>query len=195
MSQVETVRETLTGRRIQGLVIRAHVEWVREYFGERVMTRVLGVLPPHVAVEANGAVDSGWCGFETLDLLDRAIVEVCGGRDARIARELGRYTAHVALSERRHSLRREDVHRHCRCSLVRDALLQNAGFRSYEEVSERHGRILIRDSCSVSPVYCVGLAGYYQQILTAHGATDVEVTETFCQCAGDAACILELHWR
>jgi len=195
MSQVETVREKLSGGRIQGLVIRAHVQWVREYFGDRNLTRVLSALPPHAAIEAKDANDGDWCRFETLVLLSRAIADVCGGREAQIPRELGRYTAHVAIGDRRHALRLEEIHRFCRCSVIRDALLQDRGECTYDELSEFAGRIAIRSSRVLSPIFCLVLAGYYEQIVAAHGGRDVEVLESSCQCAGDAACTLELRWR
>lgn len=195
MSTVHIERETLAAGRVKGAIIRAHLEWVRNYFGDRVLMRVLSVLPGATAIEANGTIDPAWCSFETLVLLDGAILEVCGGTDARVARELGRYTAHVMLTAGGRSLHREEIHRFCRCSVVADALLQGRGAASYEEVSEGHGRVVVSGTRAVAPVFCLGVAGYYEQVVTAHGARDATVAEAACQCRGDDACVFELHWR
>ncbi len=191
---LQTARETTTAGRVKGSVVRAHVQWVRDYFGDRVMARVLSVMPPAAAVEANGTVDAAWCSFETLMHLDGAILEVCGARDAQLARELGRYTAHVTLTASSRSFRPEDIHRFCRCSAVADALLQERGALSYEEVTDRHGRIIVSGTRAVSPLFCMGVSGYYEQILTAHGGREVSVVEPTCQCRGEDACAFELRW-
>lgn len=194
MSMLQTAQETTTAGRVKGSIIRAHAQWVRDYFGDRVMARVLSVMPPAAAIEANGVVDPAWCSFETLMHLDHAILEVCGARDAQLARELGRYTAHLMLSAGARSFRPEDIHRFCRCSVVADALLQERGTLAYEEVSERHGRIIICGTLAVSPLFCLGVSGYYEQILTAHGSREVTVVESVCQARGQDACAFELRW-
>lgn len=139
--------------RIRGLLPAVHLQWVRDYYGERVAIRVLSILPPEAAVEVNGAIPSGWCSFESLLLLDVAITEVCG-RDARQTyRDLGRYTAHVGLTDTERAMIRSDVHRFLRCFAVRDALFQDRGTCRYAQDGPARGMV-IADGAH----YCIGIS-------------------------------------
>lgn len=108
----------ISDARLRGSFPSAHLQWVREYYGDRVAIRVLSILPPEAAVEVNGALPSGWCSFESVVLLDAAIAEVCG-RDARQTyRDLGRYTAHVGLTDAERDVPRRECGSVCVCGGV-----------------------------------------------------------------------------
>jgi predicted hydrocarbon binding protein len=174
--------------RVRGLFPSAHLQWVREYYGERVAIRVLSRLPPEAAVEVNGVIPSGWCSFESLLLLDAAIAEICG-RDARQTwRDLGRYTAHVGLTDAERSQIRSDVHRFLRCTAVRDGL-------TYVDEGPSRGMMIANGSHAFSRAYCDAISGWLEQVLKEHGAQSPSVNETLCRASGADRCAFELRWK
>ena len=170
----------LAGSRVRGALVHAHLEWVRDCFGESVAARVIGALLARVAREVAATPPDGWCSFESLIQLDRTIAQVCGlGRDG-IYRELGHHTARADAISRGGTFARTDIHRYLRCSAVRDTHFLDRAVCRYDEVSPTGGRLAILEAGSSSAVYCASLAGYYQQVITLHGAEAVEVTESAC---------------
>ena len=47
---------------------------------------------------------------------------------------------------------------------------------------------------SFSRIWCEHSLGYFEQILSMHGAAPDLVLESQCQCAGDASCTFVLAW-
>ncbi|MGZ8731039.1 MAG: V4R domain-containing protein [Thermoanaerobaculia bacterium] len=181
--------------RIRGLLPSAHLQWVRDYYGERVAIRVLSILPPEAAAEVNGALPSGWCSFESLLLLDAAIAEVCG-RDARQTyRDLGRYTAHIGLTDNERAMIRSDVHRFLRCFAVRDALFQDRGTCTYAQDGPLRGMVIANGAWAWSRVHCDTMAGWLEQVLEVHGAREVRVDERSCRASGADRCAFLLEWE
>ena len=75
--------EILTGGRINGAIVKAHIKWVRDYRGDAAVAKLLAMLPIENGMEVNAARASAWVSFESLILLDRAI-ERMFGRGARL---------------------------------------------------------------------------------------------------------------
>ncbi len=187
-------REVLTGGKVRGGIVRAHLQWVRDYHGDAALSRVLAALPIEAGLEVHSALASTWVWFESLVLLDRAIEKQCG-RGARLFfRELGRYSAHLNLSSHR-AFRRDDLHKFLRCSAVLQAQFQDFGTAQYRQTSANGGEMIHSAYPCFSPVYCQSALGYYEQAITIHAATPFLVMERTCQCAGDDACTFELAWE
>lgn len=186
--------EILTGGRVKGGIIKAHLQWVRDYHGHDAISDVLEALPAEVAAEVNSAQAAGWCSFRSVVLLDRAIETLCGRGRRGFLRELGRYSAHVNLSKYR-EYRRDDLHQFFRRMQLLHRQFQDFGSVSYAQTSDGSGAMSHRDYGWFSRVYCESALGYYEQVIVMHGATPQLVIESSCQCAGDAACTFELSWE
>ena len=65
--------ESLTGGRVKGVMVRAHLQFVRDRFGEPALALIMKALPAAVAAEVQGILASTWCAFESLVVLDRTI--------------------------------------------------------------------------------------------------------------------------
>ncbi len=196
MTTISNVRqESLVGGRVKGAMVRAHLQFVRDRFGEPAVARTLAALPPAVAAEVNGILPSTWCTFESLVVLDRAIARVAE-RDAReLMRELGRYSAQINLSTVYRAFHREDIHEFFRHSATLHRQFQDFGTCVYEQVGPTHARISIRDAACFSPAYCGSEIGYLEQVIATHGGTSGNITESACQCLGDDRCTFEMRWR
>jgi len=170
------------------------LQWIRDYHGDAAISRALSTLPLEAGAEVSSALASTWVSFESIVLLDRAIESLFGGGRRGFLRELGRYSAHLNLSTTYRLFRRDDLHEFLRRSAVLHAQFQDFGSVSYRQTSEAGGEMIHSGYRCYSPVYCQSALGYYEQVITEHGATPFLVMERTCQCAGEQSCIFELAW-
>ena len=188
-------RESLTGGRVKGAMVRAHLQFVRDRLGEPALARTLSALPSAVAAELHGVLASTWCAFESLIALDRTIARVAGRDERELLRELGRYSAQINLSTIYRAFHRDDIHEFFRNSAMLNRQFQDFGDCEYEPVGKTQGRISVRNAICYSPAYCTSEAGYLEQVIATHGGTAANVVESACQCQGDDRCTFELRWR
>jgi predicted hydrocarbon binding protein len=188
-------RESLAGGHVKGSMVRAHLKFVRDRFGDPVAASTVAALPPAVAAEIDGALASSWCTFESLVSLDRAIARACGREENALMRELGRYSAQINLSTVYRAFRRDDIHDFFRRGAALHRQFQDFGTTEYEQVSATRGRIRVRDASCYSPAYCASESGYLEEVIAIHGGKDATIVESTCQCANDAICTFELQWH
>ena len=162
-------QEILTGGRINGAIVKAHIKWVRDYRGDAAVAKLLAMLPLESGMEISAARSSSWVSFESLILLDRAI-EGLFGRGVRLfQRELGRYSAHMNLTGSIGPFRADDLHRFLRCSAVLQAKFQDFGTVSYRQTAPNGGEMIHSDYPCFSSIYCQSALGYYERAMTLVG--------------------------
>lgn len=188
--QTDLSAEVVAGGRVRAATANAHLQWVRDYHGDRAVSEVLTLLRGP-AMAGLRAVEDGWIAFDTLLALDRAIERVCSRGRSGFFRELGRYTAHVGLL--REGFRGEAMHDCLHRAALLHAQLHDFGVVAYEERGLAAGRMEHTSRC-FSAVHCAATAGFYEQVLAAHHAVPLRVAEVACQCSGDASCVFELQW-
>lgn len=188
-------REALAGGHVKGSMVRAHLQFVRDRFGEPVLERTMAALPPLVAREIHDALSSTWCSFENLVELDRTIARVVGKDERSLMRELGHHSAQINLSTVYRAFRREDIHDFFRRSAALHKQFQDFGVCEYEQVGPTQGRIRIREAACFSPAYCSSEVGYLEEVIVMHGGKEPHIAESSCQCTNDAICTFELHWQ
>jgi hypothetical protein len=186
--------EILTGGRVNGEIVKAHIKWVRDYHGDAAVARLLAALPIEKGMEVSSARASSWISFESLIILDRAIEQMFGRGIRLFQRELGRYSAHLNLTAPGRPRRAEDLQRFLRCSTVLHAHFQDFGAVSYRQTGPKGAEIIHSNYPCFSPVYCQSALGYYEQVIIEHGAVPFLVMERCCQCAGGDTCTFELAW-
>lgn len=191
MIGIDAPREVLTGGRVQAFLAAARVQWLVTYYGDRVLARVLGVLPSELAADVTLAGISGWCRFETVVALDAAIIEVCGGNGREMLRDLGRYAAHASAAR---TAGPNALHRFFQSAALRDALFQESARASYEILGATHGRLCVLSAPCYSAAWCESVAGYLEQVITVHEAANADVTIRACRANGDDCCAFELRW-
>ena len=195
MIATDTRREVLAGGHVKGSMVRAHLQFVRDRFSEGALAQTLAVLPPAVAAEVQGLLSSTWCSFETLILLDRAIVRVAGHDERSLMRELGRYSAEINLKTVYRAFKRDGIHDFLHHSATLHRQFQDFGTCEYEQVGPTQARVRVRDAACFSPAYCESEAGYLEQVVAIHGGTAARISESTCRCADAALCTFELQWR
>ena len=188
-----TTREVLSGGRVKGGIVHAHLEWARQYHGDDAVEALIASLGSTIRAEIETAVGSSWCSFDALIALDRAI-EKRFGRGRSLMRELGRYSAHLNLSTTYRLYRRENVLDFLRRSSLLHAQFQDFGRVECHQLGATACEMRHLGSRCYSPVYCASALGYYEQVVVMHGGHDVSADEVLCQCEGDEACVFRLRW-
>ncbi|HKS24667.1 MAG TPA: hypothetical protein VJZ76_17855 [Thermoanaerobaculia bacterium] len=186
--------ESLAGGRVKGVMVRAHLQFVRDRLGEQALEATMSALPAPVAAEVDGILASTWCAFGSLVALDRTIARVAGREERELMHDLGRYSAQINLSTVYRAFHRDDIHEFFRNSAMLHRQFQDFGDCVYERVGTMHGRISVCNAVCYSPAYCSSEAGYLEQVIATHGGTAAKVSESACQCAGDDRCTFELRW-
>jgi predicted hydrocarbon binding protein len=192
MIEMEAPREILSGGRVKGFLCEARTRWLADYYGERIVRRVLSALPAHIAADIELAHISGWCRFETLVALDGAIVEISGRSGRELLRDLGRYAAHISVTK---TPGPNTLHRFFRSTALRDALFQESARGVYEDVGPTHGRLSIVAAPCFSAAWCEAAAGYLEQVTVIHEASHPEVTISSCRASGDEICSFDIRWQ
>ena len=190
------VRRESLGRTaaVKATMLQAHLTWAQKQVGD------LDRLRPHLDAECLAFLNrrtlaTDWVPFRCLVRMDRAIAAVVGGSPDRTFGELGRHSASVNLGGVYKRFIASEPHRFFTQMGVLHDQFQNFGRSRYEKDGERAGRIVLEGYMEYSPVYCASGGGYYEEALKMMFAPGpIKVSETSCQCAGDASCIYQMSW-
>ncbi|MGZ8796999.1 MAG: hypothetical protein ACXW2F_06610 [Thermoanaerobaculia bacterium] len=185
------MREVVSGGRVKGGVIRAHLDWLRRNHGDKAVTNLVSSLPQHLLSEISSALPSSWCSFESVVTVDRAMAQQFGNS---ILKDLGRFSAKINLETTYRLYKRDDIHEFFRRSAGLHSQFQDFGTVEYERSNDHGGRMIHSGYACFSPTYCSSAIGYYEEALRIHGGRNVIVTESTCQCAGDATCTFVMRW-
>ncbi len=178
------------GGRMSGSIVRAHIDWVRDYRDRDEVISFFEALPQVM----RNVLAASWYPFDAAMEVDRLIMNRFGNGDPRFLEELGAYSARQALTGVDRFMQPFGIHEffHRAASLHRR--LHDLGTDVYFERAPSAGRFVHIGYCSVNPLYCSTSIGFYRECIRLHGAADVMVRESTCQCAGNNSCTYELSW-
>jgi hypothetical protein len=182
--------------RVAASVLSAHLAWAGERWPD-----VVEALRPHLEEAVLALVREPPAGhgatilFSELVRIDRGIAAAAGGDPEGVYEALGTYSARVNLAGLSHGYDPEQPHRLFQSMDLLHRTFQDFGRSHYERTGPRSGRIRIEHYDEYSPVFCLGGRGYYAEALRMLQVPGpVLVDEVACHCAGDPACVFELHW-
>jgi hypothetical protein len=188
-------REQLTGGRVKGSIIRAHLNWVRDHASREETIELFEALPAAVRGEVATVLAASWYDFATLIAVDRTILSLFGSNEITFLERLGAYSAQANLSGVYRFLHPDALHELFRRAAALHRQFQDFGTAEYSALSPGAGVMQHREYTAYSPLFCASAIGFYRECVILHGGTDVEVRETECQCRGASACSFEMAWR
>jgi hypothetical protein len=162
---------------VRGSVLASRFEFVADRWGEEGRRTLLANLSQSELKRLAGvARDGDWFDFETLERLDRAIVEDLARGASGIAHELGWASAEYNLAFLRRALPPGLDTRRALERIARGTLLQSFGCESCEPIDGGLA-LTVRYPLGVPAVYRATVAGFYAALLVAFGCEDARVVE------------------
>jgi hypothetical protein len=184
-----------TAAAVKGTMVEAHLEWAAGKLAN-VAKDLAPHLTPESAVFVTGQVlATDWIPLHCLIAIDRAIAAAVGQPPEVVFRELGRHSAERNLRGVYKNFAKDEPHLFFEKQALLHPRFQNFGKSVYLKTGSRSGRISLEECEEFSPVFCLSGAGYYEAALELMKVPGpVQVVESSCRCAGDAACIYDLSW-
>lgn len=187
----DLLAERFNGGHVKGVLVRAHIDWVRDHCDRRDVIAFFDAIPNSV----RGVLAASWYPFADLIAVDRILMQRFGGNEPRFLRQVGAYSASQNLLGVHRFFHRAGVHDFFHRSALLHLQFQDFGGAQYRETSATEGMMVHSRYTSFSPLFCESAAGFYGECIRLHGGTNVDVRETCCQCRGDATCTFEMTWR
>jgi hypothetical protein len=191
LEPLETLAERFGGGRVKGVMVRAHVDWVRDHRDRDEVIEFFEAIPRGMRT----VLAASWYDFADVVALDRVIMDRFGNGELSFLRELGAYSARQSLTGVYRFFQRAGVHEFFRRSALLHGQFQDFGSAVYEELAGTAGRMIHGHYSSYSPLYCASAVGFYRECIRLHGGMRIEVWEQECQCRGDGECVFELAWE
>lgn len=183
--------------KIKGAVLKARINFIKKYFGEESLKRVLSSLPEEDAkILSEIIIPIAWYPFELGVRFDEAIVKVLGGSNLKIFEEIGATSARENLSTvHRNFLEISDPEKFLEKTPVIYKFYYDTGYRTYEKINENEGIITTYESENYSSADCLTVIGWYKEALKMCGAKFVEMEEEVCKAKGGPFCRYKVKFR
>jgi predicted hydrocarbon binding protein len=192
-------KEVLTGpdpsvSKVKGVMFGARKHFLVEHLGEEGFLKFISRLTPRTKQYVKMPMASSWCEFESLIELDRAIHEELKSKHPNVLALIGAASAELGIGKVYRSLDTNELTKFLETNALFHDQYQKFGRVKFEKTAGGTKMIYTAYPC-YSPVYCASAFGYFLESILRHGGSDPKVTETRCQCRGDASCTFEMVWR
>ncbi len=179
---------------LNGLIVVARFEYLKDNHGADSVRRVLEALPPGERARLAGVDRAARYPFSTLVVLDRTIAAVLPELGEAVYDRLGETVAR--LHSQWIGEHRALVSPHAFLSLLAEDHrgLHSFGRASYRRVGFNEGEISYRDYPEIDPIYCRSGRAFLRASIELLQGPGVVVDETQCQCRGDPACVFQVQW-
>ncbi len=179
---------------LNGLIVVARFEYLRDNHGADAVRRVLEALPLEERARLAGVDSAASYPFATVMVLDRTIAAVLPELGEAVYERLGETAAR--LHSRWIGEHRTLVSPHAFLSILAEEhrRLHSFGRASYRRVGFNEGEISYRDYPEIDPTYCRSGRAFLRASIELLQGPGVVVEETQCQSRGDAACVYAIKW-
>ncbi len=182
---------------IKGLIFHSRKEFVLEHFGEEAWTRVVGSLPGEdQEILGDIILTAKWYPFEVGRRLDKAIVDVLGGGESSIFKQIGVTSAKRSLTRvHRTFVTPGDPQAFMKKSGIIYKFYYDTGHREYRETGPDSGVLTTYDAETFSEPDCLTVIGWYEEALRMCGARNVSGVEEECRAKGGKVCRYRFQWE
>jgi predicted hydrocarbon binding protein len=180
--------------KVKGVMFGGRKAFLIETLGEEGFNAFIAKLTPRTRGYVKTPLASGWCEFESLIELDRAIYNELKSRYPNVLALIGAASAELGIGRIYKSLDSESLVQFLESNAMFHDQYQKFGSVKFEK-TPTGARMIYSNYPVHSPVFCASAIGFFQESILRHGGTEPVVTETKCQCHGDKTCTFEMKWR
>jgi hypothetical protein len=189
-------REVLSGGRVKGSMMSAHIRWVLDKRSPAEIEKFWRSLSLDIDTSALSMIlPINWYQMSELMAVDRTIVSLFGSGRPQVLREVGAHSAEVNLKGVYKTFTRSSVHEFLQNAAKLHRNFQDFGTVEYEQTGTTSVKMIHSGYECFSPLFCESALGFYSAAVALHGVVDPTVLESSCQCRGDETCTFVIRWR
>ncbi len=182
---------------IKGTMLCGRISYIRKYFGEEALDRVLeGFDEATAAMLRQGPLLSEWYPFELFLTFAERADQVCGNGDGSLLRPMAGQVAQDNLTTVYKTFFRVATPSFI---LKRAVQIWHQYYDSGELLIVRNEPRLvdieISDFETPHHIHCESIAGWVQRCIQMTGARDCTVQHSRCRTRGDESCLFEVRWQ
>ncbi|HEX7153079.1 MAG TPA: hypothetical protein VF618_16450 [Thermoanaerobaculia bacterium] len=180
--------------KVKGVMFGGRKAFLLQNLGETGFNQFLEKLSPRTRGYVRTPLASSWCEFESLVELDRAIYDTLKAKHPNVLALMGAASAELGIGRVYKSLDSEELLAFLENNALFHNQYQKFGNVRFEKTPNGARMVYANYPC-YSPVFCASAIGFFMESILRHGGQDPQVSETRCQCHGDATCTYEMTWR
>jgi predicted hydrocarbon binding protein len=180
--------------KVKGVMFGGRKQFLTDTVGEAGLNTILDKLTPRTRSYVRTPLASSWCEFESLVELDRTIHEELKGKHPHVLALIGAASAELGIGKIYRSLDSAELVHFFETNALFHDQYQKFGTVHFERTPSG-GRMIYSNYPCYSPIFCASAFGYFLESILRHGGSEPNVSETKCQCHGDATCTFEMSWR
>lgn len=180
--------------KVKGVMFGGRKAFLLATVGEAGMQELVAKLSPRTAQYTKTPLASGWCEFETLIELDRAIYEMLKAKYPNVLALIGAASAELGIGRVYKSLDSEELVKFLENIALFHNQYQKFGSVRFEKTPSGARMIYSKYPC-YSPIFCASAFGFFLEAILRHGGAEPTVQETKCQTLGDPSCTFEMTWK
>jgi len=178
---------------VKGAKIGSKLAFVREYYGQSALERVLASMSPSDRAELKIVLETRWYSIELYDRLVVAICKIAAGGHESAYRRLGQHSAEMAFSTTYRSFRGSSPADLISKMASMHALRNDPAEMKIVKQGDRHCTVRIVEPRSTIAL-CKMSRAFFVRALELSGVTNVAANETSCSGRSAPYCEFELTW-
>lgn len=163
-----------SGKKIHGSILGSRFAFAEARFGSSGRNRLVGALPQKERDKIKSAVfENNWYDFETLDAVDRYIVNTLGDGNERLLHELGRFSADYNYSRLPAKLQNLPPEELLRNATRFNVIFQDSGTFTYEQIKAPEGEqglaLIYTYPKDIPESYFASGVGFFERLVELSG--------------------------
>ncbi len=163
-----------SGKKIHGSILGSRFAFAEARFGSSGRNRVVSALPQKERDKIKSAVfEDNWYDFETLDAVDRYIVNTLGDGDERLLHELGRFSADYNYSRLPAKLQNLPPEELLQNATRFNIIFQDSGTFTYEQIKAPEGEqglaLIYNYPKDIPESYFASGVGFFERLVELSG--------------------------
>ena len=179
---------------VKGSKISLKLAFVKEYYGDDALARLLKSMPPEDQLALRMILDAGWY---PIDLYHRTVIAICkvlARGDESVYTTIGHHSAQLSLDSVYKVFRAKNPITVLKNMVPLHSLMNDPGEMRVIPICENQCTVEVLKPESMVEICKVAKAFYYRSVELA-GGMDIKIKHPRCTGLGHALCQFDIAWR